>query len=98
LQDVHWSWGAFGYFHTYTLGNLYAAQFFEKARKDIPDLSERIAANDHKPLLQWLRANIHRHGQRYRANELVERVTGEPVSIRSFMDYVTGKFTDIYRL
>jgi len=98
LQDVHWSWGAFGYFHTYTLGNVFAAQFFEKARKDIPDLFERIAANDHQPLLGWLRANIHRHGQRYRANELVELVTGEPVSIRSFMDYVTEKFTEIYQL
>ena len=96
LQDIHWSMGAFGYFPSYTLGNLYAAQFFEQARRDIPDLFERIAANDHGPLLEWLRLHIHRHGRQFRAGELVERVTGRPLSIQPFVEYVTGKFSPIY--
>ncbi|MCH7807983.1 MAG: carboxypeptidase M32, partial [Planctomycetes bacterium] len=98
LQDIHWSMGIFGYFPTYALGNLYAAQFFEQAATDIPDLADRIRANDHKPLLSWLRTNIHQHGQRYRAAELVEKVTGKPLSIKPFMDYVTGKFSAVYGL
>jgi len=96
LQDIHWSIGIFGYFPTYALGNLYAAQFFEQAEKDIPNLLVRIAGNDHKPLLEWLRKNIHRHGQRYRAAQLVEVVTGKPLSIKPFVDYVTEKFSTVY--
>ena len=95
LQDIHWSMGAFGYFPTYALGNLYAAQFFEQAQKDIPDLDDRMAENDHKPLLNWLRTNIHQHGQRFRAGELVERITGKPLSIDPFMNYLTAKFSEI---
>lgn len=96
LQDIHWSMGAFGYFPTYALGNLYASQFFEQAQKDIPDLDTRIAVNDHRPLLTWLREKIHVHGQRYRADELVERVTGRPLSIESFMTHVTNKYSEVY--
>lgn len=96
LQDIHWSMAGFGYFSTYALGNLYAAQFFEQANQDIPDLQERIAANDHRPLLNWLRDNIHQHGQRYRAGELVENVTGKPLTIKPFMKYVTDKFSQVY--
>ena len=98
LQDIHWSLGIFGYFPTYALGNLYATQFFEQARKDIPDLDDHIAANDHTPLLKWLREHIHRHGQRFRADELVERVTGKPLTIDPFMNYVTKKFSAVYGL
>ncbi len=54
-----------------------------------------MAENDHKPLLNWLRTNIHQHGQRFRAGELVERITGKPLSIDPFMDYVTTKFSEI---
>ncbi len=98
LQDIHWSMGIFGYFQSYALGNLYAAQLLEQVRKDLPDLDARIAANDHRPLLDWLRKHIHRHGRRYRANELIERITGKPVTIEPFMEYVTAKFSQIYRL
>jgi len=98
LQDIHWSMGIFGYFPTYAMGNLYAAQFFAQARSDIPDLPDRIAANDHKPLLDWLRENIHKHGMRYRAGELVERVTGKPLSIEPFVQHVTEKFSEVYGL
>jgi carboxypeptidase Taq len=98
LQDIHWSMGALGYFATYALGDLYAAQFFDKAQKDIPDLFDRIRANDHKPLLDWLRSSIHQHGRRYRAHELVELVTGKPLSIEPFMAYVAEKSSGVYGL
>lgn len=96
LQDIHWSMGAFGYFPTYALGNLFAAQFFAQASQDIPDLPGHIRRDEHRPLLDWLRKNIHVHGQRYRAHELVEKVTGQPLSIEPFMNYVTEKFSAVY--
>ncbi len=98
LQDIHWSMGALGYFPTYALGNLYAAQFFEQARQDIPDLFAHIRDGKHQPLLAWLRENIHVHGRRYGAGELVQRVTGKPLSIKPFMDYITGKVSEVYGL
>ncbi len=98
LQDIHWSMGTFGYFPTYALGNLYAAQFLAAARRAVPDLTERIARGDLTSLLDWLRTNIYRHGQRYRANELVEVVTGQPLSIEPFMSYLRERFSPFYGL
>ena len=80
LQDVHWSSGAFGYFPTYSLGNLYAAQFFEKARQDLGDLDAMFGRGEFQPLREWLRTNIHAQGRRYPAAELGRRVTGWPLS------------------
>ncbi len=96
LQDIHWSIGALGYFPTYALGNLYAAQFFEQARRDVPDLDAKIRANDHAPLLAWLRKHIHCHGRRFRASDLVQRVTGKPLSIEPYMSHVEGRCADVY--
>ncbi|MCC6126216.1 MAG: carboxypeptidase M32 [Pirellulales bacterium] len=96
LQDVHWSAGLFGYFPTYSLGNLYAAQYFEQARKELGDLDAMFARGEFRPLLDWLRANIHRHGQCYTAAELVERVTGKPLSHEPLMRHLRGKFGELY--
>ncbi len=96
LQDIHWSMGTFGYFPTYALGNLYAAQFFAAARRALPDLDQQIAAGRMAPLLQWLRKNIHRHGQRYRAQELVKVVTGAELSHEPFIAYLNAKFRPLY--
>jgi carboxypeptidase Taq len=96
LQDVHWSAGLMGYFPTYCLGNLFSAQFFAKATEDIPDLSDQIASGDMSGLLDWLRTNIHQHGARYRARELGEKVTGQPLSHKPLMDYMNKKFGEIY--
>jgi carboxypeptidase Taq len=98
LQDIHWSMGTFGYFPTYALGNLYATQFFEAARQAIPDLTDRIRRADLTTLREWLQANIHSHGQTYRAGELVRRVTGKPLSTDPFMRYIRAKFAPIYGL
>ena len=96
LQDIHWSGGAFGYFPTYTLGNLYAAQFFEQARKDVGDLDAMFARGEFAPLLAWLRKNIHSHGKRYRARDLVKRVTGHELSAEPLMRHLRGKAQLLY--
>lgn len=98
LQDIHWSAALFGYFPTYTLGNLYAAQLFEKARQDLPDLDDRLAGGSFSELLGWLRANVHQHGRRYPAARLCERATGKSLSHRPLMDYLNQKYSEIYHL
>ena len=96
LQDVHWSAGYIGYFPTYALGNLYSAQFFAQAKKEMPDLTEQFERGELSHLRQWLKENIHRHGSRYRAGKLVKKVTGEPLSHKPLVDYMTAKFQEIY--
>jgi carboxypeptidase Taq len=96
LQDVHWSMGAFGYFPSYMLGNLYAAQIYAAIRERIADLDDRIRSGDFGPLLTWLRENVHRHGAAYEPKELVEQTTGETLDPGHFVRYVTGKFGRIY--
>ncbi|MFQ5597614.1 MAG: carboxypeptidase M32 [Nitrospiria bacterium] len=98
LQDVHWSGGAFGYFPTYTLGNLYAAQFFSQAKKEIPALESRIEKGALLPLKTWLNQKIHRWGKQYPSDALVRKVTGEALNPRYFTDYLYEKFGEIYRL
>jgi carboxypeptidase Taq len=98
LQDVHWSSGAFGYFPTYSLGNLYAAQFFEKAQQDLGDLHEMFSRGEFSPLREWLRSNIHSQGRRYPAAELGRRVTGQPLSHDALMRHLRRKFQSLYDL
>ncbi len=96
LQDVHWSSGAFGYFPTYTLGNLCSAQFFEAARRDLGDLDAQFSRGEFSPLREWLRAKIHCHGQRYLAGALVERVTGSPLSADALLRHLRAKAAEYY--
>ncbi len=98
LQDIHWSHGSFGYFPTYSIGSFYAAQFFRQAEKDIPKLKQQLARGKTDKLLKWLRKNIHDHGQTYSAKEICERVTGEPLRFKYFMEYANQKFRPIYKL
>ncbi len=81
LQDVHWSWGGFGYFATYTLGNLNAAQLSEAMRKKIPSLDSQLEQGNYQQVLSWLRENIHQHGRRYLPDELMKRATGSETKI-----------------
>ncbi|WP_231954043.1 carboxypeptidase M32 [Pirellulimonas nuda] len=96
LQDVHWSAGLLGYFPTYTLGNLYACQFMEQARRDLGDLDAQFESGEFGPLLDWLRTNVHAHGRRYTAGELVERVSGGPLSCEPLMRHLETKFGALY--
>jgi carboxypeptidase Taq len=98
LQDIHWSMGGIGYFPTYTLGNLYAAQFMEQARRDVPGLDAEFRSGRFQGLKGWLHDKIHRFGQRYRAGELCQRVTGRPLSHQPLLAYLRGKYGPLYGL
>jgi carboxypeptidase Taq len=98
LQDIHWSHGSFGYFPTYSIGSFYAAQFYAAAENQIADLEAKIERGELHELLNWLRENIHHHGKRYTASELCERVTGEPLSFRYFMEYARKKYRKLYAI
>jgi carboxypeptidase Taq len=96
LQDIHWSMCAMGYFPTYTLGNLYSAQLFEAAGRELGDLDAMFAAGEFAPLRTWLNANVHAHGRRYPAAKLCEVVTGEPLSAEPLMRHLEGKLRPLY--
>lgn len=98
LQDVHWSGGSFGYFPSYALGNLYAAQFMEALRADLPDLWDDVRKGNTVPILSWLRERIHRFGRMYFPEELCEKVTGEKLSAEPFLRYIQEKYAQVYRL
>lgn len=96
LQDIHWSFGGIGYFPTYTLGNLYAAQLMAAARRDLGGLDDDFRRGEFGRLKLWLGEKIHRHGGRYRAGELCRRATGEPLSATPFVSYLNEKFGPLY--
>jgi carboxypeptidase Taq len=96
LQDVHWSAGLFGYFPSYALGNLYAAQFWAAMEKETPDLEERIESGDLASLLAWLRRGIHQPGAACLPGELVRRVTGSALDPRHFVRYLNEKYSRVY--
>lgn len=98
LQDVHWAGGLFGYFPTYALGNLYASQFYESAKKGVSGLAGKISRGNLLPLREWLRRNIHIHGKFYSAGGLIREVTGEELSSRYFINYLRRKYGELYQL
>ncbi len=92
LQDTHWSLGLIGYFPTYTLGTLNAAQLFHAAQKQVPELATDLQAAQYGRLLTWLREKVHRHGRRYSPTELMKLATGESTQAVYFMDYLKAKY------
>lgn len=98
LQDVHWSVGLFGYFPTYTLGNLYAGCLHAALRRDLPDLDDRLAEGDPSPATAWLRARVQRHGGLMEPRALIEAATGEPPSEGPLLAYLEAKFGELYGL
>ncbi|MDX2116295.1 MAG: carboxypeptidase M32 [Planctomycetota bacterium] len=96
LQDVHWSAGLVGYFPTYTLGNLYASQFWEKMGRDVPRREKLLEQGEFASVLAWLRKNIHAHGRRYTAAELCRRVTGAPLSHDALLRHLERKVLAVY--
>lgn len=98
LQDVHWSFGLVGYFPTYTLGNLYAAQFFETIREQIPTLDDQFRKGEFGELKSWLNEHIHQQGMRYRAADLCVHLTGRELSADPLMRHLEGKLRPIYGL
>ena len=98
LQDVHWSYGAIGYFSTYALGNLVSAQLWEKINKDIPDLDDQICKGKFDALLGWLREKIHIYGHKYDPQDLVQKVTGSKINSAPYVRYLTKKYSEVYGL
>jgi carboxypeptidase Taq len=98
LQDVHWAGGMIGYFPTYTLGNLYAAQFWEALEAAIPDVRQQIEAGAFGSVLTWLREQIHAHGRRFPAPELCRRVTGRDLSPEPLLRHLESKLLPLYGL
>lgn len=96
LQDIHWSHGSFGYFPTYLLGNLIAAQLWQTLKKEMPTVEKDIAAGKLLPIRQWLQKKIHQHGKLYSTPELIKRVTGEPLNPDYFIKYLEEKFSRLY--
>ena len=98
LQDIHWSFGIFGYFSTYCLGNLVASMFWEKILSDIPDLEKQFEVGEFEALLNWLNENILKHGAKFEPSELIQRVTGSELTAEPYVKYLNTKFGDIYQL
>ena len=91
LQDVHWAFGGFGYFPTYTLGNVLAAQLFESASAAIPSLRADIQNGKFASLLEWLKTNVHQHGKRYVPAELIKMATGKPLTTDAYLKIPHGE-------
>jgi carboxypeptidase Taq len=93
LQDIHWAWGAFGYFPTYTVGNLYAASIFAAAHRELAGLDEAVARGELRPLRDWLGRKVHAVGRRRTAEEIVRDVTGGGLTDADFRTYLERKFS-----
>jgi carboxypeptidase Taq len=98
LQDVHWSHGSFGYFPTYTLGSLFASQFFSTMKTGVADINSKLKQGETKEILDWLRKNIHAHGRKYTSNELCQRITGKPLDSSFLVNHLLDKYSLIYTL
>lgn len=98
LQDTHWACGLIGYFPSYSLGNMLAAQLFAAAEQAIPKLKNKIAAGSFTELNHWLSENIHRYGRRYPTQKLIKKATGKPLSAIDYIHYLENKFGRLYGL
>jgi carboxypeptidase Taq len=94
LQDIHWSFGSFGYFATYALGTIISVQIWERVLSDLPDLEQQIEAGEFTALREWLREHLHRHGRKFQPKEMLERIVGGPIDSRPYLRYLKGKLAD----
>jgi carboxypeptidase Taq len=95
LQDVHWAAGIFGYFPTYSLGNVIAGQLWELIRAELPDLDEQLERGDLVPLRDWLRERLYRHGAKFEPAEMIERITGGPLDAAPLLAQLEAKQAEI---
>mmetsp|Transcript_14393 Transcript_14393/g.24611 ORF Transcript_14393/g.24611 Transcript_14393/m.24611 type:complete len:588 (-) Transcript_14393:118-1881(-) len=99
LQDIHWSFLAIGYFPTYLIGAIMAAQLSHYCKEDIPDMSDKIEAGEFEEIRKWLTKKVHMHGKRYKSlDELLLAEVGEELNPKYFIDYLTEKYTDLYKV
>lgn len=98
MQDVHWSSGAFGYFPSYSVGNIAAGQLWKKMNQDMPAMNKQIETGNFAEILEWLRTHVHRLGRRYSRDELLIKATGKPLGTDGYLNYLTEKFGSLYQL
>ncbi len=98
LQDVHWAAGLFGYFPTYSIGNVLSVQLFDTATEQRPEIREGIDRGEFDTLRGWLRENVHQYGSKYDPEDLVQRVTGNPLDAQPYLKYLRAKFGELYDL
>lgn len=98
LQDMHWSGGSFGYFPTYAIGTIYSSQIFKKISEINPNLYSEIEEGNFANILSWLRENIHRHGRKMTADEIIKNACGEGLDSKVFVDYLKYKYFEIYNI
>ncbi len=98
LQDIHWSSGQFGYFPTYSLGNIIASQIWEKAQGEMPDLYDRFAQGQFLPLREWLRDHLHCYGRKFSPKETLQKVVGSSIDVKPYVKYLQAKANDVYNL
>ena len=98
LQDIHWSMGSLGYFPTYALGNVYAAQFFACFEKSHPNWEERVAKGDLLFIREWLKENLHKYGRQYSPLQMIKKITGQEVEEKFYVQYLENKYKKLYNL
>ena len=98
LQDVHWAGGSFGYFPSYALGYMYAAQFKQAMLKDLPNFDRLIEEGDLASIKEWLTEKVHKHGMLKKPLEIIQDVTGEGLNAKHLINYLEKKYTDVYKL
>lgn len=97
LQDIHWSHGSLGYFPTYSLGSLYAAQFYASMNKTHSGIAGEIANGNYTTIQRWLHRHVYQYGRSFTSNELCNKATGEPLQMEYFVQYLTAKYQDVYQ-
>ena len=97
LQDIHWAMGGFGYFPTYTLGNIYASQLFEPFAKQHPDWEKMVSSGELHFITKWLNEAVHKHGKRYNSQEILKLATGNESTATPYINYLQNKYQDIYQ-
>lgn len=98
LQDIHWSFGAFGYFPSYSLGNLYAAQILNTIKKEVPNYNQLLEEGKIVEIINWLSDKLHQYGKIYTPNELIVKVTGEELNAAYLIEYLEEKYSKVYGL
>ncbi len=98
LQDVHWAGGSFGYFPSYTLGNIYSAQLYNTARKEIGDFDGLVRKGELTNIKEWLSEKVHKHGKLLEPSEIIKQVTGEDINSKYLVEYLENKYKGIYNL
>jgi carboxypeptidase Taq len=96
LQDIHWGWGNFGYFPTYALGTIYAAQLYESLKEKFPKIEQDIEKGDFSKVRLWLNENIHKHGRKISAEEIIKKACGEGLNPDKYISYLKEKYLKIY--